>query len=63
MSEMSSTNHGGSASGQVWMEARKALKLKLASVLSQEPDLCTSDLRREDCKQLKLLKINHFQEL
>lgn len=41
---------------------RKALELKLASVLSQEPHLPTSDVCREVCKWLKL-RINHFQEL
>ena len=38
------------------MGARKALKFKFAFVLSQKPGLCTSDICREGCKQLKLLR-------
>lgn len=62
------TNHSGSASGQVWDGGqagpeRKAFELDLASVLSQEPDPCTSDVSRGGCKQLKLLRINPFQKL
>lgn len=67
MSERSGTHHSGTPSGHVWGESqagpgRKALELKLASVLSKEPDLCTSDVGIDGFTWLKL-RPNHFQEL